>query len=43
MEDNKVAETHFYYDNSKIIRGMGYAISPPIEDEEEDLDSLVDY
>ena len=36
MEDNKVAETHFYYDNMKIIRKMGYAISPPLEEEPED-------
>ena len=36
IEDNKVAEAHFYYDNNKIIREMGYAISPPIEE----LDSL---
>lgn len=32
MENNKVAETHFYYDNMKIIREMGYAISPPLEE-----------
>ncbi|HET8752790.1 MAG TPA: nuclear transport factor 2 family protein [Salinimicrobium sp.] len=39
MEDNKVVEAHFYYDNSKIIRGMGYAISPPVpENEVEDLE-----
>lgn len=36
IEYNKVAEAHFYYDNNKIIREMGYAISPPLEE----LDSL---
>lgn len=34
IEDNKVEEAHFYYDNMKIIRDMGYAISPPLEDGE---------
>lgn len=32
IEDNKVAETHFYYDNMKIIRHLGYALSPPLQD-----------
>lgn len=34
IKDNKVEEAHFYYDNMKIIREMGYAISPPLEDGE---------
>lgn len=38
MEDNKVAESHFYYDNSKIIRAMGYAISPPLQETEEEIE-----
>lgn len=38
IEDDKVVESHFFYDNMKIIRGLGYAISPPLEDEEEDED-----
>ena len=36
MEDGKVSEAHFYYDNMKIIRALGYAISPPLEEEEEE-------
>lgn len=39
MQDNKVVEAHFYYDNMKIIRAMGYAISPPL-DEESDEDAV---
>lgn len=38
INNSKVEEAHFYYDNMKIIREMGYAISPPLEDE--DLESL---
>ena len=34
IDQNKVEEAHFYYDNMKIIREMGYAISPPLEDGE---------
>lgn len=34
INDSKVSEAHFYYDNMKIIREMGYAISPPLEDGE---------
>lgn len=36
MEDNQVIEAHFYYDNMKIIRSLGYAISPPLEEEEKE-------
>lgn len=33
----KVSEAHFYYDNNRIIRAMGYEIQPPMTpDEEED-------
>ena len=34
IEDNKVTKAYFYYDNNKIIREMGYAISPPLEEED---------
>lgn len=41
MSNNKVEEAYFYYDNMKIIREMGYAISPPLEDEDsESLEGL---
>ncbi|WP_424494632.1 nuclear transport factor 2 family protein [Salinimicrobium sp. GXAS 041] len=36
LENNLVSEVHFYYDNMKIIRALGYAISPPVEDEDEE-------
>ncbi len=36
IEDGLVNEVHFYYDNMKIIRALGYAISPPLEDEEDE-------
>lgn len=39
IEKDKVVESRFYYDNMKIIRGLGYAISPPLEDKDpEDYD-----
>lgn len=34
IEADKVAQAHFYYNNNKIIRAMGYAISPPLEEED---------
>lgn len=36
FQEDKVEEAHFYYDNNRIIRGMGYEILTPIEEEEED-------
>lgn len=38
MEDDRISEAHFYYDNMKIIRALGYAISPPLEEEQEETD-----
>lgn len=35
MDNNKISETHFYYDNMKIIRAMGYVINPPLEEKED--------
>lgn len=32
FEDEKVQEVHFYYDNNRIIRAMGYEIQPPLEE-----------
>ena len=45
VERNKVSEAHFYYDNMKIIRHLGYALSPPLleDQEEDDLDLMVDF
>ncbi|WP_029038506.1 nuclear transport factor 2-like protein [Salinimicrobium xinjiangense] len=36
FKDSKVSEVHFYYDNNRIIRAMGYEIQPPMGIEEED-------
>lgn len=36
MQNHKVIEAHFYYDNMKIIRAMGYALSPPLEEEQDE-------
>lgn len=41
FRDSKVSEAHFYYDNNKILRALGYGIDPPIlegikEDKEND-------
>lgn len=38
IEEDKITEAHFYYDNMKIIRALGYAISPPLEEEQEEPD-----
>lgn len=37
FKEEKVQEVHFYYDNNRIIRAMGYEIQPPLEDLNEDL------
>lgn len=43
MLNHKVIEAHFYYDNMKIIRAMGYALSPPLEEEQgEEVIELVE-
>lgn len=36
LEGDKVSEIYFYYDNNRIIRAMGYAIEPPLEEEEDE-------
>lgn len=42
MVDHKITEAHFYYDNNKIIRALGYAIDPPLEEQpDEDIVSIV--
>lgn len=35
MKDSKVSEVHFYYDNHKIIRELGYEIQPPLKDDQD--------
>ena len=43
FEGNKVSAAHFYYDNNKIIRALGYEIQPPFEEEEsEDPSAEID-
>lgn len=37
FRNEKVQEVHFYYDNNRIIRAMGYEIQPPLEDPDDDL------
>lgn len=34
FDGEKVDRVHFYYDNNKIIRAMGYEIQPPLKEEE---------
>lgn len=41
MQNNKIVEAHFYYDNMKIIRAMGYALSPPLDSDQEEVDEEV--
>jgi ketosteroid isomerase-like protein len=41
MQNDKVEEVHFYYDNNRIIRAMGYEILTPIN-EEEDSENMND-
>ena len=36
FQDNKVSEAHFYYDNNRIIRALGYDIQPPLKEKDED-------
>ena len=35
MKDDKVIEVHFYYDNNRIIRELGYEIQPPLKDDQD--------
>ncbi|SDL55038.1 hypothetical protein SAMN04488034_10569 [Salinimicrobium catena] len=41
MEGDKISRIYFYYDNNRIIRAMGYAIDPPLK--EEDDEGLEDF
>lgn len=42
MVNHKITEAYFYYDNNKIIRALGYAIDPPLEEQpDEDIVSIV--
>ncbi len=41
MEGDKISKIYFYYDNNRIIRAMGYAIDPPLK--EEDDEGLEDF
>ena len=38
MKDDKISKIYFYYDNSRIIRALGYSIDPPVKDDERDDD-----
>lgn len=39
FQNNKVNQAHFYYDNNRIIRALGYEIQPPfVEPEAENED-----
>lgn len=40
FENEKVSQAHFYYDNNRIIRALGYEIQPPLNEsrEVEDID-----
>lgn len=40
FDGEKVDRVHFYYDNNKIIRAMGYEIQPPLTEDEEELESF---
>lgn len=42
LEDDKISRIYFYYDNNRIIRAMGYAIDPPLKDENDD-EGLIDF
>ncbi len=36
FRDDKVYQAHFYYDNNRIIRALGYEIQPPLIEEGHD-------
>lgn len=36
FKNEKVSQAHFYYDNNRIIRALGYEIQPPFVEEEEE-------
>lgn len=42
FKDDKVSQTHFYYDNNRIIRALGYEIQPPFDEEQNDTLSIKD-
>lgn len=35
---DKVSQAHFYYDNNRIIRAMGYEIQPPLPPDNDEID-----
>lgn len=35
-DEDKVGEAHFYYDNNRIVRALGFEIQPPLNENEED-------
>lgn len=39
LDNNKIAKIYFYYDNSRILRALGYSIDPPLKEEEDQNDS----
>lgn len=45
MNEDKIAKIYFYYDNSRIIRSLGYSIDPPLKDDDDDegLDDFKGY
>lgn len=36
MEGDRISKIYFYYDNNRIIRAMGYAIDPPLQEKDDD-------
>ena len=36
FDEDKVSQAHFYYDNNRIIRALGYEIQPPFSEEQDD-------
>ena len=37
FRDDKVRQYHFYYDNHRILRALGFEIQPPFEETEDDF------
>lgn len=37
FNNQKVSDVHFYYDNNRIIRAMGYELHPPMPPEDEEI------
>lgn len=42
FDGNNVEQVHFYYDNNKIIRGLGHEILAPLSDEDDSEDANID-